>query len=460
MRCLRSCNVFVPLFFIVASLHTSPNAYWFEQYSWSNGPVSDDDSVLTVESCKVKVTYYDFHNDGSNPDFVAIDTRLNPAKRITFGDIKGMVMDTLGPDRKPVPSSNDTLHLHTASRCIDRWYRQWEAGDTVTIFVLEDTLIEVYRDSTAEPDTIETIIGTSIEYPLVVDTTFLPPDTMSSDTLYKNIMIEDSIEFIGLPYRDILVRGLDSMFRPVYDTTVYPAVFWTNSRIDSFFPIDGRGLPYEPDTLYPPHNYGFSMELHNSFVYKGGEVLNVITDDDGWVFINNKLVVDHGGLHGAIPMSLLFLDSLGLEKGATYNFDAFLAERGKPRTTFLLATDIEFLEKAEGPRTVYLKKFPAPSPTVRGPLQDQSTFPGNFLLGGGTVRLNIPRGTAWMRVSILDAEGRTAAGPYRISPAYPLSPDGNHGRPLPDGTYIFHAVCHGADGGRMGVCAFPLVRLK
>ncbi len=104
---------------------------------------------------------------------------------------------------------------------------------------------------------------------------------------------------------------------------------------NAFFPIDGQLFGNQGRI----HNYHFTLELHTNFTYRGGEVFQFTGDDDIWVFINNRLVVDLGGVHGAASGSVN-LDTLGLTPGNTYKFDFFFAERHTTDSNFRLQTSI------------------------------------------------------------------------------------------------------------------------
>jgi len=104
---------------------------------------------------------------------------------------------------------------------------------------------------------------------------------------------------------------------------------------NSFFPIDGQLFGNQGRS----NNFHFTLELHTNFTYRGGEVFQFTGDDDIWVFINNRLVVDLGGVHSAAS-GAVNLDTLGLVKGSTYKFDFFFAERHTFGSNFLLQTSI------------------------------------------------------------------------------------------------------------------------
>ena len=108
---------------------------------------------------------------------------------------------------------------------------------------------------------------------------------------------------------------------------------------DSFFPIDGQGWGNEGNS----HNYHFTLEMHTSFQYMGGEVFSFSGDDDLWVFINGKLALDLGGVHGEQSASVN-LDqqavNLGIKIGETYSLDFFFAERHTTQSNFHIETTI------------------------------------------------------------------------------------------------------------------------
>ncbi len=128
---------------------------------------------------------------------------------------------------------------------------------------------------------------------------------------------------------------------PLTETT--PGRFTFDS--DAFFPIDGMGFGdvYLADDGQL-HNFHFTTEIHTTFRYQGGEVFTFFGDDDLWLFINERLAIDLGGLHPALPGTVdldQMANALGLEVGRVYRMDIFHAERHTDASNFHVETTID-----------------------------------------------------------------------------------------------------------------------
>ncbi|MBR3670663.1 MAG: fibro-slime domain-containing protein [Fibrobacter sp.] len=93
------------------------------------------------------------------------------------------------------------------------------------------------------------------------------------------------------------------------------------------------------------HNFGFIMKIQAQFEYVPGQYFSFFGDDDVWVFINNRLVVDIGGQH-AQEEGAVDLDTLGLTPGVTYPFHIFYAERHIYESNFKMLTSIDLQTEA------------------------------------------------------------------------------------------------------------------
>ncbi|MDB5047504.1 MAG: fibro-slime family protein [Fibrobacteres bacterium] len=93
------------------------------------------------------------------------------------------------------------------------------------------------------------------------------------------------------------------------------------------------------------HDYGFTMELHTDFTYTAGQgqMVSIEGDDDIWLFLNGKRVVDLGGVHQLQSASVnldSLKDMLGLESGKTYSFDFYFAERHTASSSCTITTNL------------------------------------------------------------------------------------------------------------------------
>lgn len=116
----------------------------------------------------------------------------------------------------------------------------------------------------------------------------------------------------------------------------------SKAGIQGFFPIDGE-LYGNPAGDQWGHNYHFTYELATKFVYEaqGNNVFTFFGDDDVWVFIDGKMVIDIGGVHGAVSQTVDLSRLNFLEDGKEYELKVFFAERHYTRSNFRIETTLK-----------------------------------------------------------------------------------------------------------------------
>jgi fibro-slime domain-containing protein len=236
------------------------------------------------DTLHVPVTFYDYHPDGSNPEF-----QPRYVDNFSYSLRRNMVAPTLNGAPgvgKPALGSSPYFNCDIA-----KWFDSSSRRP-------RDLTIPTYDNSTFNCSK--------------------PRTTVTYDTAFKNFPIQDSLDFI-------YVRGSQGVY--YFDSA-------------AFFPLDNRGFGNERAAgSARSHNYGFTMELHRQFTMIPGLNFSFRGDDDVWVFINGRLVMDLGGIH-SYQRGSISLDTMGLTVGQQYWLDFFYCERCVTESSIRIMSNI------------------------------------------------------------------------------------------------------------------------
>ena len=138
---------------------------------------------------------------------------------------------------------------------------------------------------------------------------------------------------LSMPLTLKLVKQADGSF--VFDDKTDPLY----ENLGGFFPIE-KTLLGNPGGS-PDRNFHFTFELSAEFQYDAdaNQIFRYDGDDDVFVFVDGKLALDIGGVHGSVSQYVDF-KRMGLTDGETYSLHFFFAERHRTQSNFRLVTNI------------------------------------------------------------------------------------------------------------------------
>lgn len=123
-------------------------------------------------------------------------------------------------------------------------------------------------------------------------------------------------------------------------------IYTFDDKLDSAYSSKGGLFPINAElfgnSAGGDKNFHFTYELQTEFVYEQGkgQVFTFTGDDDVWVFIDGKLVIDIGGVHSAVSQTIE-LDRLNwLTDKQEYKLSFFFAERHRTQSNCRIDTTL------------------------------------------------------------------------------------------------------------------------